>query len=613
MTNFYLKYDFNLTEKKEKKSDYWKEVAQQSVRNFSATLLLPPPNITGKLHLGHALDSVNQDFLVRTAWLNQKPTYWIAGIDHAGIATQSKVENLKIPELTNENKKRQYTLETWYPQQRKNFFQQWQKLGLLIDYEKSRFTLEPLVQKQVQEAFIDLYQKGLIYRGLRLVNYDPQLKSVISDIELEHRLTTTKLYYLKYPFLESDDYLVVATTRPETVFADVALFVNPQDQRYQKYRGWKIKHPLTGKTIPLLIDEKVKVDFGTGVLKCTPGHDFVDYELAKKYQLPLVSCCDEKGVLNELTGFWKGQKINEIRKKLVAELVEKGICEKSEDYETNLVFSSKSGSLIEPLLSQQWFLDLFALIKKIEQKQPDFLTKISFWPARFREELEKWKNKTHEWCISRQLWWGHPIPAWYHKKSGEIFVGEELCVCEKKGKENTLGHSHRSLLEWESEKDVLDTWFSSGLWPLVVQAKERAKFPSPLPNCYPITTLITGYDILFFWVLKMILLGTYFTGQVPFKEILLHGLIRDKYGKKMSKSLGNGVEPEEIIEKYGCDSLRLFLLENNAWGSDLTYQEEKLKGSWRFCQKVWSIGSLIQSRISVSELKKISQKELEKM
>ncbi|CAI2175657.1 14105_t:CDS:2 [Funneliformis geosporum] len=280
---------------------------------------------------------------------------------------------------------------------RKNFCQQWEKLGLLIDYERASFTLDPTIQKQ----------------------------SVISDIELEHRPATSKLYYLKYPFLESDDYLVVATSRPETIFADVALFVNPQDQRYKKYQ-----------------------DFGTGVLKCTPGHDFTDYELAKKYQLPLVSGCNEKGVLNELTG----------------------ICEKSEVYETNLVFSSKSGALIEPLLSQQWFLDLAGLVKKIEQKQPDFLDKTNFWPARFREELA------------------------------------------------------------------------------IVQAKEGEKFPSPPPACYPITTLITG---------------TYFTGQVPFQEILLHGLIRDKNGKKMSKSLGNGVEPEEIIEKYGCDSLRLFLLENN--------------------------------------------------
>ncbi|MCE8163369.1 MAG: valine--tRNA ligase [Candidatus Moeniiplasma glomeromycotorum] len=612
-------YDFNLTENKTEKVKYWKEITQQTSHNFTSTLLLPPPNITGRLHLGHALDSVSQDFLVRAAWLSQKPTYWIAGIDHAGIATQSKIESLKIPELTDENKKRQYTLETWYPQQRKNFCQQWEKLGLLIDYEKARFTLEPLVQQQVQEAFIKLYQERLIYRGLRLVNWDPQLKSVISDIELEHRPVTSKLYYLKYPFLESADYLVVATSRPETIFADVALFVNPQDQRYKKYQGWKIKHPWTGKIIPLLVDEKIKIDFGTGVLKCTPGHDFTDYELAKKHRLPLVSCCNEKGILNELTGSWEGQQINQIREKLVVELIEKGICEKSEVYETNLVFSSKSGALIEPLLSRQWFLDLSALVKKIEQKQPDFLAKINFWPVRSREELAGWKNKAQEWCISRQLWWGHPIPAWYHKKTGKTYVGKEIInkcsLCKNPAKDIIVcGHENFCpLQEWEPEKDVLDTWFSSGLWPLVVQAKEREKFPSPLPTCYPITTLITGYDILFFWVLKMVLLGTYFTGQVPFQQVLLHGLIRDKHGKKMSKSLGNGVEPEEIIEKYGCDSLRLFLLENNVWGSDLTYQEEKVKGSWRFCQKLWSIGSLIKNRIPASEIRKIKKEELESL
>ncbi|MCE8163993.1 MAG: valine--tRNA ligase [Candidatus Moeniiplasma glomeromycotorum] len=619
---FSPKYDFNLTEKNPK-TDYWKEIVEHIPHNFTGTLLLPPPNITGNLHLGHAFELAIQDFWTRFSYLNKKPIYWIAGIDHAGISTQSRVEKLNLPQLKTAEQKREYTFQTWYPQTRQNFSHQWKKMGLLIDSERATFTLDPIIQKQVREAFIKLYQDGLIYRGVRIVNWDPQLKSVISDIEVEYKPSKSKLYYLKYFLLDSKNYLAVATSRPETIFADVALFVNPNDERYQKYQGQKIKHPWTGKIIPILTDKNVKIDFGSGVLKCTPGHDFTDYELGKKYQLPIISCCNEKGILNELAGQWQGKEISSIRQELVIELEKKGICLEIRDYETNLAFSAKSGVTIEPLLSQQWFLDLPTLIKKIEQKKPNFLTEINFIPNQFQKKIVDWKNKTREWCISRQLWWGHQIPAWYHKKTGEIFVGEKLDKCSfcrerRTRKELGMGSSiiicgHEnfcSLYEWEPEKDVLDTWFSSGLWPLIVLAQERKSFPSPPPNCYPITTLITGYDILFFWVLKMILLGTYFTGQVPFKQILLHGLIRDKYGKKMSKSLGNGVEPDELIAKYGCDSLRLFLLENNVWGSDLIYNEEKVIGSWRFCQKLWSIGNLITSKIPKTELRKINLADL---
>ncbi|RHZ35430.1 class I tRNA ligase family protein [endosymbiont GvMRE of Glomus versiforme] len=756
---FSTKYDFHLTEKN-KKNDYWKKIASHIPNNFADTILLPPPNITGNLHLGHALDTVSPDFLVRFSILNKKSIYWIAGLDHAGISTQSKVEKLNLPELDTNEKKKEYTLQTWYPQNRKIFAQQWEKLGLLIDYERASFTLDPAIQKQVREAFIKLYWDGLIYRGTRLVNWDPQLKSVISDIEVEHKPATSKLYYLKYPLLTNikkrknqeenlpkvtraviqnekgkillvkdkkwgwnfpggkielnekpaaancrevkeetnlkveslekiveeivfyanqywktyffyvknysgeiqipkeekekilavkfvdynslevkearglyrsfftnldeylkplnsvkNDCLLVATSRPETIFADVALFVNPHDKRFKNYLGESVRHPFTGKIIPILADESIKMDFGSGVLKCTPGHDFIDYELGKKYQLPIISCCDEKGILNELAGQWQGQEISSIREEFVRELEKTGICVKIEEYETNLACSTKSGAVIEPLLSQQWFLDLPTLIKKIEQKNPNFLKEIEFIPNQFQKKIEDWKNKTREWCISRQLWWGHQIPAWYHKKTGEIYVGEELnkCFCVEGYKKNPnikcMLHPC-SLWEWEPEKDVLDTWFSSGLWPLIALAKEGEKFPSPPPNCYPITTLITGYDILFFWVLKMILLGTYFTGKVPFQKVLLHGLIRDKYGKKMSKSLGNGVEPEELIEKYGCDSLRLFLLENNIWGSDLIYEESKIIGCWRFCQKLWSIGNLITNKIPATELQKINKKDL---
>ncbi|MDR1670129.1 MAG: valine--tRNA ligase [Spiroplasmataceae bacterium] len=590
------KYSFNSIEKNSK-VNYWKEIAKNSSSNFISTLLLPPPNITGNLHLGHAFESVIQDFLVRFSYLNKKPIYWIAGIDHAGISTQSKIENLKIPELDNDQKKREYTLQTWYPQTRQKFYQQWEKMGLLIDSEGASFTLDPIIQKQVREAFIKLYQDGLIYRGSRIVNWDTKLKSVISDIEVDHKTSTSKLYYLKYQIQNDDDFLLVATSRPETIFVDAALLVNPNDERYKKYIGKKIEHPWTGKIIPILADKAVKIDFGSGVLKCTPGHDLTDYELGKKHQLPIISCCNERGILNELAGEWQGREISDIREEFVEKLAEKGICVKIEEYETNLAYSSKSGTIIESLLSQQWFLDMPNLIKKVEKKQPNFLKKINFVTDQFQKNLKDWCNKTHEWCISRQLWWGHRIPAWYHKQTGEVFVGEKL---EEK---------HCSS-EWEPETDVLDTWFSSGLWPLVVNAKENENFPHPQIDCYPITMIVTGYDILFFWVLKMILLGIYFTDQIPFKEVLVHGLVRDKYGKKMSKSSGNGVEPEELIKKYGSDSLRIFLLENNNWGSDLVYNEDKVIGGWRFCQKLWSINNLITNKMPVNQLKKINFKEL---
>ncbi|RHZ36485.1 class I tRNA ligase family protein [endosymbiont GvMRE of Glomus versiforme] len=751
MSKLPTKYHFNFTEKAENYS-YWKEITAKN-NNFSASLLMPPPNITGNLHLGHCLDLIPQDFLVRYFYLKGQPIYWISGIDHAGIATQKKIESLNISNLQTIEQKKNYTLNTWYPQTKKVFFQQWEKLGLFVNYENTKFTLDSNIQEQVKQAFIQLYNDDLIYRDKKLVNWDPQLKSVISDIEVEHKPSESKLYYLKYTLLNSNDnpqtkqekntnhefvfvrtiiqnkegkillvkdkkwgwtapggkvekgesleeaakrevfeetnlvveklkkvkeriflfnnkwiknqqwkgyfywtneysseiqnkesgkildikfidktskeaheyaqyfsystsshksdylkmldgevekqssnsYLLVATSRPETIFADVALFVNPQDQRYQKYIGQEVQHPVTKKIIPILADEKIIIDFGTGVLKCTPGHDFFDYELGKKYNLPLINCYDKNGNLNDLAGKWQGQEPQSIRQELVKELQEKNICSKIETYQTNLAVSQRTGVSVEPLLSTQWFCDLPQLIKRIETKNPDFLSKINFYPSRFQQIIKEWKEKTHEWCISRQLWWGHQIPAWYHKKTGEIYVGK---------------NSPLPIEEWEPEKDVLDTWFSSGLWPITT-INQGQKFPQPNPQHFPITHLITGYDILFFWVLKMILLSYYFTNQPSFQNIYLHGLIRDSQGRKMSKSLGNGVEPEEIIEKYGADSLRLFLLENNILGSDLIFEESKIKGAYNFIQKLWSIGNFLLLKLEEKELKKIEIMELE--
>ena len=715
-SSFASKYHPLLVEKEEN-SSYWSDIINNS--SPSVSLLMPPPNITGKLHLGHALDLILQDFLTRYFYLDDKPVYWISGIDHAGIATQKKIESLSnIYELKNDEEKKSYTLNTWYPQVRKDFFEQWKKLGLLTDYKNTQFTLDLNIQKQVKLAFVKLYKDGLINRGKRMVNWDPQLKSVISDIEVENKPSESKLYYLKYLLLKLENfkkkpvffkiarviirneegkillvkdkkwgwnfpggklegkespqeaaerevfeetnliikktelkklekkplffndyssevyiyqtksylgeikikehnkileikffpenskevnecfqyfsipkkekYLLVATSRPETIFTDEALFVNPRDKRYQEYLdgNWKIKHPWNDRIIPILADEAVKIDFGTGVLKCTPGHDFVDYDLGKKHNLPLVSCCDEKGLLNDLAGQWKNQEPQKIRQELVKVLKEKNICVKVEAYQTNLSLSQRTGAIVEPLLSTQWFLNLPLLIKKIDKENSDFLNEINFYPLRFRTIIKEWKEKSRGWCISRQLWWGHQIPAWYHKKTGEIYVGEQ---------------SPKNTEEWEAERDVLDTWFSSGLWPLTTLSQEEPLSPSY--RYFPVDYLITGSDILFFWVLKMILLGYYFTNKVSFKNIYLHGLIKDREGKKMSKSLGNGVEPKEIIDRYGTDSLRLFLLTNNKWGTDLIFEESKIKGAYNFLQKLWSVGNFICLKTGGRELK----------
>lgn len=611
---FFGKYNFDLIEKDSNLS-YWKEVAKDFAKNYTQTLLLPPPNITGKLHLGHSFENVIQDFIVRSSWIIQKEKiYWIAGVDHAGISTQIQIEKLNL-EFDSIEAKKSFALNSWYSRVCQSFFQQWERLGLLMDYSKVIFTLDPVIKKQVREAFIKLYYDQLIYKGKRLVNWDPQIKSVVSDIEVDHLSSISTLYYLKYQIYNSDDeYLSVATSRPETMFADECILINPQDSRYYRYIGKQIIHPITKKIIPIKTDLSVKIDFGSGVLKCTPGHDFKDYSLAQTHGLPITSCCDQQGILNKLAGKWQGQSISNIRNDFVKELIDLGICLRTETYQTNLSYSSKTGALIEPLLSHQWFLRLPELIKRIEHKKPNFWNDITILPSRFWSVINNWKEKVQDWCISRQLWWGHRIPVWYHKNTKEIYVGEfPPCNCSREiiSKETVEKNSHQCYsLDWEPEQDVLDTWVSSGLLPLFVLDQESDKFLSRFSFYYPITKLVIGYDILFFWMFRMVLLGAYFTGKVPFKQVFFHGLIRDSKGKKMSKSIGNVIEPEKIIEQYGSDSLRLFFCENNIWGTDLVYDENKIKASWRFCQKIWSIAQLITSKLAFTELRKVNYQDV---
>ena len=571
---------------REKQINYWKKTAQKLFEESNFSLLLPPPNITGKLHLGHALDSILQDFLVRYFFLRKRKVKWILGVDHAGISAQNKIDSLAI-EFSNIQEKLDYTLNFWYPETKKNFVEQWLSMGLLIDPNNISFTFDEIRQKQVKQAFVKLYNDGFIYRGKKIVNWDPKLESVISDIEVEHLPVSSKLYFLKY-FIsggKEDEYLAVATTRPETFFADVALFINPADERYSKYINKFAIHPWNQKKIPILFDSFVKTDFGTGVLKCSPGHDKNDYDLASKYNLPIIACCDEKGILNSLAFEWEGQLINSIRENLVALLIAKDICYKIEDIKNEVAFSSKSFVPIEPLLSWQWFLDLTALIKVVEKKNPNFSAGNVFVPEQFAKILNDWKEKAGQWCISRQLWWGHRIPAWFNVKTKQIHVGDEPVI-------------DRHL--WTADKDVLDTWFSSSLWPIISTATSDDNLSDLIKSFHPITYLITGYDILFFWVLKMIIFSLYFTSFFPFKKILLHGLIRDKEGRKMSKSLNNGIIPDYLIKKYGADPLRLFFCENNIWGSDLIFQEEKLIGNWRLIEKISSIANFFSLRLPES-------------
>ncbi|WNE41790.1 MAG: Valine--tRNA ligase [Mycoplasmataceae bacterium] len=582
MTNS-SKFDFNITESREIK-DYWAKKAFD-IKKYNSTILMPPPNITGNLHLGHSLDLVIQDFIVRSSSLRGKNVHWISGFDHAGIATQSKIESLNHSFNNNEEKKI-FALESWYPQQKKKFKEQWENLGLFLDYNQDNFTMNLDVQEKIKNYFIDLYNDGLIYQSTRMVNWDPKLKTVISDIEIDHEEIQNTLFYIEYSLSGSDDKLVIATSRPETVFADVALFINPDDDRYKKYLGFFAINPLTNDLLPIIASDQVSIDFGSGVLKCTPGHDFKDYELAKKFNLPIITCYDKQGFFNHLAKGWEGKNFRDSKSKIVDYLKSKKILIKEEKYQSKAPYSQRSGEIIEPFVSLQWFLDLPLMVEKIKKINPNFLDEIEFYPNNVKDNLINWKNDVKEWCISRQLWWGHQIPIWYHDVNKTVFAG-------KKPLEN---------YGWKKDSDVLDTWFSSSLWPLITNSENNEFFQ--------IDYLVTGSDLLFFWLFKMIAFGFYFHQKSPFKKVLIHGLIRDNNGKKMSKSLGNGVEPEDVISKYGTDSLRLFLLSNNVFGSDLFFDDNKLKGCYFFLQKIWSIFNFLSKHMDSNDFKLVIWNDL---
>ena len=568
------KYDFNLVEKG--KYEFWLNNKtflagnDKSKRPFA--IVIPPPNVTGNLHIGHAWDTTLQDIIIRYKKLCGFDALWVPGMDHAGIATQAKVdEKLSKMGINPRTLSREDWLKyawDWKEEYANNIHKQWAKLGLALDYSRERFTLDEGLSKAVRKVFIDLYNKGLIYRGYRIINWDPKAQTALSNEEVIYKDVKGYFYHLKYIIEGTDKYLDVATTRPETLFGDTAVAVNPSDERYKDLIGKNVVLPIVGRLIPIIGDEHADPEFGTGCVKITPAHDPNDYEVGKRHNLKEIICINPDATMNENAGIYQGLSREEAREKLVSDLEKNGLLLSKEEITHNVGHSERTGVMIEPYLSSQWFVKMRPLADRVLENQKNKDTKVNFVPKRYEKTMNHWMEITYDWCISRQLWWGHRIPAWY--KGDEIYVGETAPTGEG----------------WVQDPDVLDTWFSSALWPFSTLGWPNKT--DDLDRYFPNDVLVTGYDIIPFWVNRMTFQSLEFMNERPFKDCLIHGLIRDKQGRKMSKSLGNGVNPIEVIDKYGCDSLRLFLTTNSAPGMDLRYDEEKVASSWNFINKLWN-------------------------
>ena len=576
MKNLSPKYDHKAVE--EGKYDFWLkggffEAGDTSKQPF--TIVIPPPNVTGKLHLGHAWDTSIQDMIIRRKRMQGYDALWIPGMDHAGIATQAKVDKrLKDQGISRYDIGREKFLDqawAWKEEYASIIRKQWAALGLSLDYTKERFTLDEGLNKAVNYVFISLYNKGYIYQGERIINWDCQAKTALSNIEVIHQDDEGAFYYFKYPFVGASGYVMIATTRPETMFADQAIMVNPKDERFKDIVGKEVYIPGTEIKIPVITDEYVDMEFGTGCVKCTPAHDPNDYEVGRRHNLAMPLCMNDDGTMNEMAGKYQGMDRFACREALINDLKESGLFDHLEKIVHSVGHSERTGVVVEPRLSKQWFVKMDVLARQVlENKEYEFV------PERFNGTLKNWLTNIQDWCISRQLWWGHRIPAWY--KNGETKVCEK---CPGEG--------------WTQDEDVLDTWFSSALWPFSTMGwPENTEM---LKRYYPTDVLVTGYDIIFFWVSRMLFEGIEFTGHAPFKQILIHGLIRDPQGRKMSKSLGNGVDPFDVVEKYGCDSLRYFLNTNSSPGLDLRYDETKIESSWNYLNKVWNISRYVMMNI----------------
>jgi len=573
------KYDFKLVE--EKRYDYWLNrdlfTSGKDKRKEPFAIVIPPPNVTGNLHIGHAWDTTLQDIIIRYKKLCGYDALWLPGMDHAGIATQAKVDKkLKDMGINPRELSREKWLEyawDWKKEYSENIRKQWAKMGLALDYSRERFTLDEGLSNAVKKVFVDLYNKGLIYQGYRIINWDPYAMTALSNEEVIYKDVKGAFYHLKYYIEGSDKYLDVATTRPETLFGDVAVAVNPTDERYKDLIGKNVILPVVNRLIPIIGDEHADPEFGTGCVKITPAHDPNDYEVGIRHNLEQLICMNPDATMNDKAGKYQGLTREECRESLVEDLKELNLLISVEEITHNVGHSERSGVMVEPYLSKQWFVKMRPLADHVLENQKNKDTKVNFVPRRFEKIMNHWMEITYDWCISRQLWWGHRIPAWY--KGEEVYVG----VDAPKGE------------GWVQDTDVLDTWFSSALWPFSTLGWPAKT--EDLERYFPNNVLVTGYDIIPFWVNRMTFQSLEFTGQRPFKDCLIHGLIRDKQGRKMSKSLGNGVNPIDVINEHGADSLRLFLTTNSAPGMDLRYDEEKVSASWNFINKLWNASRFV--------------------
>ncbi len=538
------------------------------------SLVIPPPNVTGKLHLGHVMDTIPDDIIARYKRMKGYDVLWVPGMDHAGIATQAKVEaKLREQGVSRYDLGREGFLKKaweWKDEYASTIHEQWAKIGLSVDYTRERFTLDEGLSKAVRHVFVTLYNEGLIYQGEKIINWDPELRTALSNIEVEHKDDEGEFFYFRYDVEGSEEYLIVATTRPETMFGDTAVFVNPKDERFKSFVGKKVINPANGEPLPVMADDYVDLDFGTGAMKCTPAHDPNDFALAKKYGFPFIKVLDDSAHMNEKALQYKGMDRYECRKALVEDIERSGHLVKIEKITHSVGHSERSGAVVEPMLSRQWFVKMKPLAKKVLENQKSD-GKVEFLPKRFEKVLLRWMNEVEDWCISRQLWWGHRIPAYTNVHTGELIVTEESMDPN----------------EWKQDEDVLDTWFSSGLWPFATMGWPDVTSPD-FQRYFPTDVLVTGYDIIFFWVSRMVFQSLHFTDKAPFKKVVIHGLIRDEQGRKMSKSLGNGIDPLDIIEKYGVDALRYFITTNSTPGLDMRYSEEKLQSAENYLNKIWN-------------------------
>lgn len=560
-------------------------------------IVIPPPNVTGKLHLGHAWNTTLQDIIIRFKKMQGFNAVWVPGMDHAGIATQAKVDaKLRDMGINPRGITREEWLKyawDWKNEYAQNIHEQWAKLGLALCYSKERFTLDEGLNRAVNHVFKTLYDEGLIYRGERIINWDPEAMTALSNEEVIYKEVKGAFYHIKYFIEGTSEFLEVATTRPETLFGDTAVAVNPNDERYKDLIGKNVILPLVNKLIPIIADEHADPEFGTGIVKITPAHDPNDFEVGNRHNLERIVCINPDGTMNENALEFKGLDRFIAREKLIEKLKEEDLLISIEEITHNVGHSERSGVMIEPYLSKQWFVKMRPLADRVLENQKNKDTKVNFVPTRYEKIMNHWMEITYDWCISRQLWWGHRIPAWY--KGDEIYVGEVAPKGEG----------------WEQDTDVLDTWFSSALWPFSTLGwpDDTVDFKKFYPN----NVLVTGYDIIPFWVNRMTFQGLHFTGKRPFKDCLIHGLIRDKEGRKMSKSLGNGVDPMDVIDTYGADALRFFLTTSAAAGTDLRYDEEKVKSTWNFINKLWNASRFVLMNIEgLNELEFNDLKEEDK-